>query len=539
MVLDLPAMTGSLLGGIGLFLLGMWLMTDGLKHAAGDALHDILQTGTSTPLRGLAAGFAVTAMVQSSTAITVATIGFVNAGLLNLVQAIWVIFGANIGATMTGWLAAVIGLKLKIELFAMPLIGIGMLLRLTGSDRPRGAWGVALTGFGCFFAGIAALQQAFGTIAGLVDPEMLPSQGWLGRLIFAGLGVALTALTQSSSATSAITVTAAMTGTLPLEAAAAVVIGANFGTTSTALMAAIGATPNARRSAAAHVLFNLITAIATYLLLPWLLAAIRLVTTEPALATALFHTLFNILGVVLLAPAVPQLAAFLRSRFRSAEEDLAKPRHLDPTVAVVPALALDGLRLELQRLGSMALEIARGEVTGSQRQRRSQAAAGLANAIMEFVLRLQRSDLSEHVVRVLPGVLRAAQHYQAIAAADPEPADHPGAAGRDFEEAWRAALRAADTTRPEFDLAAAMQAGDSCEAAYQRLKAGLLEATGPDLSAARLDRLLTAAAARRDLVERAVKAARRMAPLLGAPQPAAAAPAPETAGEDPAASSIS
>src|SRR5690606_20744123 len=122
MVLDLPAMTGSLLGGIGLFLLGMWLMTDGLKHAAGDALHDILQTGTSTPLRGLAAGFAVTAMVQSSTAITVATIGFVNAGLLNLVQAIWVIFGANIGATMTGWLAAVIGLKLKIELFAMPLI---------------------------------------------------------------------------------------------------------------------------------------------------------------------------------------------------------------------------------------------------------------------------------------------------------------------------------------------------------------------------------------------------------------------------------
>jgi phosphate:Na+ symporter len=520
MTFDLSAMIGSLLGGIGLFLLGMWLMTDGLKRGAGDALHGVLQTGTGTPLRGLAAGFAITALVQSSTAVTVATIGFVNAGLLSLVQAIWVILGSNIGTTMTSWLVAAIGLKLKIELFALPLIGIGMLLRLTGSDQPRGAWGQALAGFGCFFAGIAALQQGFGTVAEAVDPAMLPSQGWAGRLLFVGLGVALTTLTQSSSAASAITVTAAMSGTLPLDAAAATVIGANLGTTSTALLAAIGATSNAKRSAVAHVLFNLVTAIVAFLLLPWLLAGIAHVTDEPALATALFHTLFNILGVALMGPAVPKLAAVLLGRFRSAEEDLARPRHLDPTAAVVPALALDSLRLELQRLGGIALGMARGEIPAPQRPGHRQAAASLATAIMDFALRLHRGDLPEAVARVLPGALRAAQHYHAIAAAEPEPESHPGAAGADFDMAWRAALQAADTTRPDFDLATAMQAGESCEAAYQRLKAGLLEATGPDLSAARLDRLLTAAATRRDLAERAVKAARRMAPLLAATMPA-------------------
>ncbi len=122
-------------GGVGLFLLGMWLMTEGLKLSAGAQLEQLLARATRSRLRGLTSGALVTAVVQSSSAVTIATIGFVNAGLLNLPQALWVLFGANVGATMTGWLVALVGLKFGIELLALPLVGVGMVMRLPEGDR--------------------------------------------------------------------------------------------------------------------------------------------------------------------------------------------------------------------------------------------------------------------------------------------------------------------------------------------------------------------------------------------------------------------
>ena len=130
---------GGLVGGVGLFLLGMWMMTEGLKLSAGPQLEQMLARATRSRGRGLAAGVLVTVIVQSSSAVTVATIGFVNAGLLNLSQALWVLFGANVGTTMTGWLVAVVGLKFKIEALALPLVGLGMLLRMGGEAGRRGA----------------------------------------------------------------------------------------------------------------------------------------------------------------------------------------------------------------------------------------------------------------------------------------------------------------------------------------------------------------------------------------------------------------
>ena len=145
--------TGLLLGGIGLFLLGMILMTDGLKTAAGPTLDRVLAASTQTRLRGLFSGIFITALVQSSSAVTVAAIGFVNAGLMSFSQSLWVLFGANVGTTMTGWLVALIGLKIKVEAAALPLIGIGMALRLSGAEKRRGAIGTTLTGFGILAAG--------------------------------------------------------------------------------------------------------------------------------------------------------------------------------------------------------------------------------------------------------------------------------------------------------------------------------------------------------------------------------------------------
>lgn len=236
------ALLGGLAGGVGLFLLGMGLMTDGLRLAAGPALKRILTYSTKTRLRGLTSGALVTVLVQSSSAVTVAAIGFVNAGLLSLGQALWVLFGANVGTTMTGWLVALVGMKFKIDLFALPLIGIGMMLRLTGDGSRRGALGTALAGFGVLFLGIDMLKETFSGVA--ADVTLPQWAGFAGVAAMVLIGILMTVLMQASAAALVLAFSAAQSGLVTLEAAAAVVIGANIGTTVTALLAAIGATPN-------------------------------------------------------------------------------------------------------------------------------------------------------------------------------------------------------------------------------------------------------------------------------------------------------
>ena len=164
---------GALLGGLGLFLLAVGMISNGLRLAAGRQLRSLLERYTGSPARGIASGALITALVQSSSAVTVATLGFVNAGILNLPQALGVVFGSNVGTTMTGWLVAAVGFKFKLELFALPLVGIGMFLRLTGSRSRRGALGEALAGFGLFFIGVDILRDGF---AGLADSMTLPQQ---------------------------------------------------------------------------------------------------------------------------------------------------------------------------------------------------------------------------------------------------------------------------------------------------------------------------------------------------------------------------
>jgi phosphate:Na+ symporter len=163
------SLVGSGLGGLGLFLLGIHLMTAGLKVAAGDALRDVLRRWADSRVRGMMSGILITGLVQSSSAVTVAAIGFVNAGLLTLPQAMWVVFGSNVGTTLTGWLVVLIGINFKIEALALPLLGVGMILFLTGTSSRRGALGEALAGFGVFFLGIATLKVTFEGIGYAID----------------------------------------------------------------------------------------------------------------------------------------------------------------------------------------------------------------------------------------------------------------------------------------------------------------------------------------------------------------------------------
>jgi phosphate:Na+ symporter len=354
----------ALLGGLALFLLGMNMLSEGLKLAAGKALEMILTQATRTRWRGLLSGAVMTILVQSSSAVTVATIGFINASLLTLSGAIWVLFGANLGTTATGWLVAVAGLKFDLSVVALPMIAVGVAMKLAGTGQRLSAYGDALTGFGLLFYGIALMQLGF---AEMSSQWQIPQGEGAAAIIMQLLaGVLMTAVMQSSSASIAIALTAAQTGLIDLNGAAAVVIGANIGTTLTAVLASIGATPNARRVASAHILFNTLTAAATLLIMPWLLSAI-VVSREvldlgesAAMTLAIFNTIFNALGILLMWPLASAMTRFLERLFVTDTDKGVKPEFLDSTSLPVPRMAAQALAFELERMLTMAWQYVGG-----------------------------------------------------------------------------------------------------------------------------------------------------------------------------------
>jgi len=522
------------LGGVGLFLLGMRLMTDGLKVAAGGALHGLLQAATKGRFRALAAGAAITALVQSSSAVIFAIIGFVNAGLLTLGQAVGLIFGANLGTTLTSWIVALVGFEIKLALFALPSVALGMALWLTRSGR-AGALGQALVGFGVFFLGLDTLKTAFAGIEQGLDPGWMPVDGIPGVLVFALIGALLTVLMQSSSAALAVTLTAASQGLLPLPVAGAMVIGANIGTTSTAVFATLGATAAARRAAIAHVAFNLIAGALALVLLPLMIPAALSIAgvfgadNLPATVLALIHTQVNLLGILAMWPLLPILVKWLQGRFGGAEKsDLFLPRHLDDNVLATPRLAVEAAFLELRRMGDAAHALARGALNqepGHAAELGDEALRieGLGTAIVGFVSRIN-SGGDERIDARLPDALRIAQYYRAMAERGADMARIAGDAERSqrVAEALDAihaeadhALRcsAPETVVDSATAVAASAALTAFEARYQRCKADLLRAgSRAELRPPALVRELDRISALRRVVEQATKAALLLVP---------------------------
>jgi phosphate:Na+ symporter len=257
--------TISILGGVGLFLLGMTVMTDGLKALAGSALRTVLAKAAATPMRGAFWGAIATLLVQSSSATTMTTIGLVSAGLLTFPQGLGLVFGANVGTTGTGWLVALIGVRVSLTAAALPMIFVGALVKLLGRGRLSGC-GAALAGFGLVLFGLTTLQQGMGGLAERLHPADLPAvlgapgAGWfsgmLGVLTLVVVGLAMTAVMQSSTAAIAITMSAHYAGAVGLDQACALIIGQNIGTATSSAMAAIGASTTAKRLAVAYVFFN-------------------------------------------------------------------------------------------------------------------------------------------------------------------------------------------------------------------------------------------------------------------------------------------
>lgn len=525
------SLTGILtfIGGVGLFLLGMRMMTDGLKIAAGDTLQAILSAATRSRLRGLASGVLITAVVQASAAVIFATIGFVNAGLLSLTQAVGIVFGANLGSTFTSWIVALLGFNLDLQALAMPAIGLGMGLWIAFSSKPKGALGQALAGFGLFFLGIDVLRDALADIGDVIALESWAGQGMASLLLFALIGTILTILMSSSGAALAVTLTAAAGGLIPLTAAAAMVIGANVGTTSTAVLAAIGATAPAKRVASAHVLFNVITAIVAFVTLPlllWLMKGIAGLlgfSGQIAAQLALFHTMTKVLGIAIMWPLTGWMVRFLEARFRSLEEDQSHPHFLDTNIVTTPSLAMDALILELKRMGELARELGReaisAEATNSARMVGGQRILEKLNVeVSEFASGIARHAGDSQVSDLLPDALRVSHYLGEIAESATEIAglhsqvilEEPHLAeARNLLFTHTAELLS--HTRVEEDVwnaALLHNQREHFEKDYQSLKAQLLRAgTDDTLKPRRMAALLEELSALHRMVDQATKSA--------------------------------
>lgn len=528
------------LGGLALFLLAMQMMTDGLKVFAGDGLKQLLSRYTSTPFKGVLTGILVTGLVQSSGAVTVAVIGFVNAGLMGLRQALGVVFGSNIGTTTTGWLVSLVGFGFKIEAFALPILALGVFLRVTSRGRRSQGLGEALAGFGLFFLGLSILKDAFGVVAQQYGTSITGGNG-AGLVTFLLIGVVATILTQSSSATIALLLTAASGGVISIQSAAAAVIGANLGSTSTAAVAVLKATPNAKRLAVGHILFNLFTGVIALALLPLLIWGVAQMADvfelegSPAAFLALFHTVFNLLGVALMLPLANSLARLLEKRFTSAEEQAGMPQHLDTTLSATPSLAVSALRAELLRLREMTnrllcetLQYSPAAVKNVEQQ--AAAIHSLVDAVAEFVGTVRTATMSVEVGDRLARALRTARYLDEAARLsgtalllqkELQREQHAETLSnlRQLFEQIEQCCRLVSQDEPVDEQAdqERLAALERFEEVYQQAKAELLHAAvSRRLAIDRVDRLLGQLSSTRRMVEQLVKADRLLrSPALG------------------------
>lgn len=306
----------NIVGSLGLFLYGMKLMSEALQRVAGGRMRRVMGTMAATPLSQVTTTAAVTATVQSSSAITVMIVSFVNAALVNLRQAIGMIMGANIGTTLTAWIIAIFGFELNFSIVSIPLVGLGFALILIHKVHYR-ALGEIIIGFALMLLGLAVLQSSMSGIAQNTalfrELATYADLGYLSAILFVLIGALLTAILQSSSATITLTIIMCQSGWIPLEAGMAMILGENVGTTVTANLAAIVANTSAKRAALSHTLINVFGVLWAAPLLPWIGEGITYLFAEMGstgaspLMLAFFHSGFNVLNVCILANFIPQI----------------------------------------------------------------------------------------------------------------------------------------------------------------------------------------------------------------------------------------
>jgi phosphate:Na+ symporter len=371
------ALIFGIMGGLGLFLFGMKIMSEGLQKVAGDRMRKILAALTNNRIIGTFVGLSVTALIQSSSATTVMVVGFVNAGLMSLTQSIGVILGANIGTTVTAQLLA-----FNISQFALPAIGLGTALKLFSTSKRWSYVGEIILGFGILFFGLATMKDTFGPIRSGAEFQHFFLMVGDNHLLAVLIGALLTIIVQSSSATIGITLALATTGLLSFEASVALILGENIGTTITANLAAIGTNRAARRTALAHFLFNFLGVGYMLMFFPLFTEFVNNITPgdadfvaqsqqvaqqmgvslgdKPFIARhiANTHTLFNIINTLLFLPLVGVLAKLTTLIIPAREEEMQfHLKYLDNRVLNTPPIAFGQARSETRHMAQLTLEM--------------------------------------------------------------------------------------------------------------------------------------------------------------------------------------
>ena len=405
--------------GVAIFLFGMMALEQGFKAFTGGVLERLLNSCTDRVWKSQAFGFISTAIMQSSSLVSVITISFLSAGLIALPAGIGIIFGANIGTTTGAWLVAGIGLKVKISVYAMPLIVFGVVLVFQQAKTLKGV-GYVLAGVGFLFLGIHYMKTGFQSFQEGFDLARYSMTGIAGLLTYTGLGVLATVIMQSSHATLILGITALAAGQISYENSLAIAIGANVGTTITAILGAMSANVTGKRLAAAHLIFNVITGLIAIVFINLIAQAVDVISNGVGIAAdnytmkfAVFHTLFNIIGVALMTPFIPRLVVFLERTFPERVLGVSKPHFLNEAAMALPDTALRAIVKEAGHLYDNAFDfIAIGlglsgdDLRGNKRIKEMVAAAGppadvdiddlyerriksLVGAIFEFATRAQ------------------------------------------------------------------------------------------------------------------------------------------------------
>lgn len=462
--------TISVLGGVGLFLLGMSVMTAGLKGLAGSGLRTVLGKAAATSLSGAFWGAIVTLIVQSSSATTMTTIGLVSAGVLTFPQGLALVFGANVGTTGTGWLIALIGVRVSLTAAALPMIFVGALIKLLDHGRVS-AGGAALAGFALVLFGLTTLQQGMGGLAEQLHPADLPAvlgttwwSGLYGVLALVVVGLVMTAVMQSSTAAIAVTLSAYHAGAVGLDQACALIIGQNIGTATSSAMAAIGASSTAKRLALAYILFKLIAAVIALILfpvtLPLLIRASN--TIDGVTLLAAYHTAYNVIGVLVLLPVINAFTRVVERILPERSSPLT--RCLDPAALETPMATEEAVRRTVARaLGticeSLAPVPAAWKPGTSVRPRNDVSVAVAADALrqaQEFMSAVSGPPESEDEQARLTSTLHALDHASRLAETARDEADFGRSSGG--PEDMRATEMCAEAMRGAAALAAEVAA---------------------------------------------------------------------------------
>ncbi|RLA56172.1 MAG: Na/Pi cotransporter family protein [Gammaproteobacteria bacterium] len=342
--------------GVALFLFGMLCMEQGFKAYSGGTLQRVLTSSTDRLWKSLTFGVVSTTLMQSSSLVSVITISFLSAQLIGLAEGIGIIFGANLGTTTGAWIVAGFGLKVNLSAYALPILVFGVVFLMQSSQRIKGL-GWILVGIGFLFLGIHYMKEGFAAYSQHIDLTQYAMTGIAGLLVFTLIGIVATVIMQSSHATLTLIITALAVGQITYENALALAIGANVGTTITAILGSLSANISGKRLAAAHLVFNMVTGLVALVFIQPLLGAVDIISswvgiaeTDHTLKLAVFHTLFNLLGVLLMLPMINTLVTWLERRLREDKVERDRPRYLSEASLALPDVALTAVTKETQHL---------------------------------------------------------------------------------------------------------------------------------------------------------------------------------------------